>query len=49
MKMVYDMDETGSFYRLEPNRTYLLATEYRHTTRGTELQKHKSPVTAVYM
>ena len=47
MKMVYNMDETGLFYRLGPNRTYLLASEDRRTTRGTELQKHKSRVTAV--
>ena len=47
MKMVYNMDETGLFYRMCPNRTYLFALEDRSTTRGTELQKHKSRVTAV--
>ena len=47
MKMVYSMDETGLFYPLGPNRTYLLASEDRRSTRGTELQKHKSRVTAL--
>ena len=47
MKMVYNRDETGLLYRLGPNRTYLLAFEDRRNTRGTELQKYKSRVTAV--
>ena len=47
MKMVYNMDETGLFYRQRPNRTYLLASGDRRNTGGTELQKHKSRVTAV--
>ena len=41
-KMVYNMDETGLFYRLGPNRSYLLASEDRRNIRGTELQKCKS-------
>ena len=48
LSMVYNMDETGIFYRMGPNRTYLLQNEDRATVCGTELQKHKSRFTAVF-
>ena len=40
-KNIYNMDESGLFYRLGPSRTYLAANESRNDTRGTELQKHE--------
>ena len=45
--MVYNMDETGLFYRMGRNRTYLLQSEDRRATRGTEVQKQKQRITVM--
>lgn len=44
---IYNMDESGLFYRIGPSRTYLSANESRNDARGTELQKSKHRVTTV--
>ena len=47
LSMLYSMDETGLFYRMGPNRTYLLQSEDDSATGGTELQKQKQRITVV--
>ena len=44
LKNIYNVDESGLFYRMGPNRTYLTASENRAETRGTEMQKYKQRV-----
>lgn len=44
---IYNVDESGLFYRMGPNRTYLTASENRAAVRGTDFLKHKSRVTIV--
>ncbi len=44
---IYNMDESGLFYRMGPSRSYLDGNEDRRETRGTSMQKHKKRVTIV--
>ena len=44
---IYNMDESGLFYRMSPQRTYLSGFEQREAVRGTEFGKHKERVTIV--
>ena len=44
---IFNMDETGLFYRAMPARTYLAANENRQTVRGTKALKAKYRVTLV--
>ena len=46
-KNIYNMDESGLFYRLGPSRTYLTANESKRGTRSTEFQKQKSRISIV--
>lgn len=46
--MLYNIGETGLFYHIGPNRTYLLESEGRRATGGTELQNHKQRITVVF-
>jgi len=42
---IFNMDETGLFYRAMPARTYLTVDEVRRTVRGTKALKAKDRVT----
>ena len=42
---IYNMDETGLFYRLMPNRTYVLRSETAKTTRGIKAMTAKDRIT----
>lgn len=44
---IFNMDETGLFYRAMPSRTYLATNENRRTVRGTKALKAKDRVTLV--
>lgn len=44
---IFNMDETGLFYRAMPARTYLAADESRKTVRGTKSLKAKDRVTVL--
>ena len=44
---VYNVDESGLFYRMGLSRTYLLAEENRAETRVTSMQNHKNCITIV--
>ena len=46
MENIFNVDETGIFYKLLPNRTYLSAGEKRKTARGTKGMKAKDRVSA---
>ena len=41
---VYNMDETGLFFKLLPNRSYIKADK-AHAARGTKFMKSKNRVT----
>ena len=43
---IFNVDETGIFYKLLPNRTYLSQAENRKTARGTKGMKAKDSVSA---
>ena len=43
---VYNMDETGLFFKLLPRRTYVLESEGRRTVRGIKAMKAKDRITA---
>lgn len=43
---IFNVDETGIYYRLLPKRTYLSTTEKRKTARGTKGMKAKDRVSA---
>jgi len=43
---IYNVDETGLFYKLLPRRPYTTATEARRTVRGTKGMSAKDRVTA---
>lgn len=43
---IFNVDETGIYYRLLPKRTYLSRTENRKTARGTKGMKAKDRVSA---
>lgn len=45
MSNVYNVDESGLFYRQRPNKAYLAPNENRRNTRGTDLQNHKQRMT----
>jgi len=45
LKNIYNMDETGLFYRLFPNRTYVLRSESTDTVRGIKEMSAKNRVT----
>ena len=45
---IFNMDESGLFYRAMPARTYLAANESRRTVRGTKALKAKDRVTVVF-
>nr|CAH0108968.1 unnamed protein product [Daphnia galeata] len=47
LKNIFNMDETGLFYRAMPARTYLAYNESRKTVRGTKSLKAKDRVTLV--
>jgi len=40
--------ESGLFYRMGPSRTYLMQSESRDDTRGTDLQKYKQRLSIVF-
>ncbi|CAN0128338.1 unnamed protein product, partial [Heterosigma akashiwo] len=44
---IYNMDETGLFFKLLPKKTYLLASEDKKNTRGTKAIKAKDRVTLI--
>ena len=44
---IWNMDESGLFFRMGSHQSYLSSTEFRHETRGTELGKQKDRVTMV--
>ncbi len=46
-KDIFNMDESGLFYRAMPARTYLAYNESRKTVRGTKALKAKDRVTLV--
>ena len=48
LKNIYNMDESGLFYRMGPSRSYLLASENRSEIRVTELQRHKHRLSLVF-
>ena len=43
---IYNVDETGLFYKLLPRRTYILACETKKTLRGTKGMSAKDSITA---
>lgn len=43
---IFNVDETGIFFRLLPHRTYLSTSENRKTARGTKSMKAKDRVSA---
>lgn len=43
---IYNMDETGLFFKLLPRRTYVLESEGRRTVRGIKAMKAKDRITA---
>lgn len=43
---IYNVDETGLFYKLLPRRTYITEEENRKTIRGTKAMKSKDRITA---
>lgn len=43
---VYNVDETGLFYKLLPRRTYILSYENKKTLRGTKAMGAKDRITA---
>ena len=43
---IYNVDETGLFYKLIPRRTYVLESEGKKSVRGTKAIKAKDRVTA---
>ncbi len=45
---IFNMDETGMFYRAMPARTYLAPDESRKTVRGTKSLKAKDRVTVLF-
>ena len=47
LRNIYNMDESGLFYRMCPRMSYLSPDEKRKEVRGTELQRHKSRLTIV--
>lgn len=46
-KNIFNMDETGLFYRALPNRTYLSSVELRKLIRGSNALKAKDRITLV--
>ena len=46
MENIFNVDETGTFFRLLPKRTYLSTAENRKTARGTKAMKAKDRVSA---
>ena len=44
---IYNMDESGLFYRMGPRKTNLTGCENPRETRGTSLIKHKNRITIV--
>ena len=44
MENIFNVDETGTFFRLLPKRTYLSTAENRKTARGTKAMKAKDRV-----
>ena len=44
---IYNMDESGLFYRLRPRMSYLSLEEIHATVWGTELQRHKNRISIV--
>lgn len=44
---VWNMDESGLFFPMGPNRSYYSASEFRLEIRGTEFGKCKDRVTIV--
>lgn len=47
LENIFNMDETGLFFRAMPVRTYLATVENRKTTRGTKALKAKDRVTLI--
>ena len=41
LRDIYNVDESGLFYRMGPSRSYLDGSEDRATVRGTTMQKTK--------
>lgn len=46
MVRIYNMDETGLFFKLLPSRTYVMESEGRRSVRGIKAMKAKDRVTA---
>ena len=45
---IYNEDESGLFYRMGPNRSYLMPHESRVDARGTSMQKAKSRISTIF-
>ena len=44
---IWNMDESGLFFRMGPQRSYLTGAEVRQETRGAQFGKHKNHITKV--
>ena len=44
---IWNMDESGLFFRMGPQRSYLTGAEVRQETRGIQFGKHKDRITVV--
>ena len=47
LKNIYEMDESGLFYRVWRRKSYLAPNKDPRHARGAELQRHKSRITIV--
>ena len=47
LRCIYNMDESGLFYRMGPRRSYLAPSESSRTVRGTDLQRNKARISIV--
>lgn len=42
---IFNVNESGFYFKLRPRKTYITVTENRKTIRGTEAMRSKEPVT----
>ena len=47
-KNIYNVDESGLFYRMGPSKTYLSTYGDRRIVRGSALQRHKNHISLVF-
>ncbi len=48
LQNVFNVDESGLFYRMAPRHSYLVESEIRRDVCGTEFQKQKSRLSMVF-